>query len=31
MAGILQDSGVPTTEVARRAGHGVAVLLKKCF
>jgi hypothetical protein len=22
------DSGVPATEVARRAGHGVAVLLK---
>jgi integrase len=22
------NSGVPTTEVARRAGHGVAVLLK---
>jgi hypothetical protein len=24
----LLNSGVPATEVARRAGHGVAVLLK---
>ena len=24
------NSGVPATEVARRAGHGVAVLLKIC-
>jgi hypothetical protein len=28
LADCLLNSGVPATEVARRAGHGVAVLLK---